>query len=118
MPRYLDVDTDVVASAGRTTAGTSTNWESWAGHVDGQLRNAAAQSNDPVVTAAFENHLSTWNPKIQGMAKNANALGTNATSAANVVTNADSGANAALSTTGTSANGMTSMLRRPITTAE
>ena len=111
---YLDVDPDAVGTAGRTTANTSTHWGSWAGHVDGQLRNAAAEANDPVVTAAFEDHLSTWNPRIQGMATNADALGTNAASAANVVVNADSGATATLNGTGSTIQGLTTQLSRPI----
>ncbi|GAA1663860.1 hypothetical protein [Fodinicola feengrottensis] len=112
--RYLDVDPDAVGTAGRTTASTSTDWESWASHVDGQLRGAAEQASDPVVTPAFEDHLCTWNPRIQSMARNVDALGTNAVSASNVVANADSTSTTTLTTTGAAAHGLSSVLSRPI----
>jgi hypothetical protein len=112
---YLDLDPDVVAAAGRGTAATSTSWAAWASRVETVLRSAAAGASESAVTSAFEGYVSTWNPTMHGLAVEVDALGTNATSAANVITNADGTATSALGLPGDAVDGARSHLSRPIT---
>ncbi|HET8681410.1 MAG TPA: hypothetical protein VFM54_06005 [Micromonosporaceae bacterium] len=112
---FLDLFPDLVATAGGQTAATSGQWAAWAGRAETLLRNAAADAREPVVTAAVEDHLSRWNPRMQGLAANADALGTNAASAANVVANADTASAGVLSSDAATAYGAAGQLSRPIT---
>jgi hypothetical protein len=111
---YVALDPDAVRAAGRGTAGTAREWAQWAAQVQGSLRDAAAQSQEPVVSAAFEEHLSTWNLRINALATDADALGTNAVSGANVMANADSTSTAVLGGQATTEHTTTTHLRRPI----
>jgi hypothetical protein len=111
---FLDVEPDAVSAAGRNTAGTSTQWGEWASRVETGLRTAAVEAHESVVTAAIEEHLSAWNPRLHGMATNADALGRNAVSASNVVSNADGESAAMLGQQGALAYGTAGHLSRPI----
>lgn len=112
---YFDVYPEAVATAGSRTAATSGGWAAWASQVETLLRNAAADAREPVVTSAIEDHLSRWNPRLQGLAANADALGTNAASAAYVVANADIASAAALSCPADTVYESAEHLSRPIT---
>jgi uncharacterized protein YukE len=107
---FLDVHPDAVVSAGNRTAGTSDGWQSWAHTTETTLRDAATVVQDGAVGGAVATYLSNLNPAMQSIAQQVDALGTNTTSAANVVTNADGEATIALTQTG-----QRSMLSRPIT---
>jgi len=112
---YLDVQTDTVASAGRSTADTSSQWAAWASRVETTLRSAAGGASESVVSAALEGYLSAWNPTLQGLATQVAALGTNAASASHVITNADGTATGALADQGSIEQTRASQLSRPIT---
>jgi hypothetical protein len=112
---YLDVDPDVVATAGHSTASTSGDWSAWASQVETQLRSAAASVHEPAVTSALESYLSAWNPRLHGLAANVDALGTNAASAAHVIANADNESATTLGGQGTAALAEGAHLSRPIT---
>lgn len=111
---YVALSPEAVSAAGRGTAATATQWAQWASQVGGSLRDAAAQAQEPTVTAAFEEHLSTWNPRVNALATDADALGTNAVSAATVMLNADSTANSVLGCQAATEQAGTTHLRRPI----
>jgi uncharacterized protein YukE len=108
MSSYLDVHPDAVVHAGNRTAGTSDGWQSWAHTTETTLRDAAAVVQDGAVGGAVATYLGNINPAMQSLAQQVDALGTNTTSAANVVSNADGLATAALTQTGRS------LLSRPI----
>jgi hypothetical protein len=116
MVDYVDVDPEAVHYGGRTTAGTSTHWAQWATGLEDKLRHAASDSQEPVVTAAFQEHLSMWNPRMKGMAGNADALGTNAASAGNTVVNADYTSTTTLNAQGSLVHTNATNLHRPIST--
>jgi hypothetical protein len=111
---YVDVDTGAVTGAGRATAATSTQWAEWASRSETLLRQAAVDCQEPIVTGALEGHLSEWNPRMQRLAGNADALGTNAVSAAHVMLNADSTSAATLGRQSATEQTVGSHLRRPI----
>jgi hypothetical protein len=113
---YIDLDSDLVANSGRATAATSTQWEHWASRTETLLRNAAADSHEPVVNSAFEEHLSQWNPRMKRLASNADALGTNAVSAARTMDGADTfSASMIMQQVGEAIADAASHLRREIT---
>jgi hypothetical protein len=111
---FLEMDPEVVASAGRATAATSTQWAAWAGQAETQLRAAASGAGDSVVTAAFETYVSTWNPKLQSLAGHASTLGGNTVSGANVVDGADADSAALLRQQQATEAANGSWLSRPI----
>jgi len=112
---YLDVDTDAVASAGNATAGTSGEWSGWASQVATQLRGAASSASESEVSSAIEGFLSMWNPRLQGLAANAEALGINAASASHAVVNADGTSTGMLNQVAATDYGSCPVLSRPIT---
>ncbi len=111
---YLDLKPEAVADSGRRTAATSQDWACWAGRSQAGLRDGAAGALDPVMRGALEEYLSAWNRKIQGLAVSAEALGTNAVSAANTMVGADQQSAAALNQAATEAARVGSLLSRPI----
>ncbi len=112
---YVELDPDTVATAGTRTAATSEQWASWAGRVENLMRTAAGNAMESVVTTAIEGHLSAWNPRLQRMATNVETVGTNATSASYVMTNADHTSTTALGQQGAQVETTCSALSRPIT---
>lgn len=114
MPDFLDLDPGTVATAGHSTAATSTEWQAWGSRVETLLRTAATDAQQPVVTSAFEEHLATWNPRIHGAAHNAEALGTNATSASTVMVNTDGTSSTRLAGCVVDEHRMQTWLSRPI----
>ena len=115
MSQFLDLDPEVVAAGGRSTAATSTQWGEWASRVENRLREAGSEAQEAVVTAALEEHLSAWNTRMKGMASNADALGGNAVAASNVMVNADGAGTTTLHGTAARTHGTTTLLSRPIT---
>jgi hypothetical protein len=111
---FLDVHPDAVAAAGNRTAGTSDGWQSWAHTTETTLRDAATVVQDGAVGGAVATFLSNVNPAMQSMARQVDALGTNTTSAAYVVTDADGTATTTLTSTGQALSGQSSVLSRPI----
>lgn len=111
---FLDLITDLVTGAGRATASTSTEWAAWANHAETQLRTAASSASDAVVTAAFEDYLSTWNPQLQRLAAQVEALGGNTVSGAGAVEAADADSNTVLGQQMSMENATGSWLNRPI----
>ena len=112
---FIDLDPGAVSSAGRNTAATSGEWSSWAGQAEGLLRDAAGGAKESVVSAAFEGYVSTWNPALQGIARQVDAMGTNAASASTVMTGADHDSAGLLGQHGSTVAGQASHLSRPIT---
>lgn len=112
---YIDVDPEPVSSAGHRTAQTSSDWDAWAGRCEAMLRQAAATSGPGNVGSAFEGYLSDLNPLFKHVARQANALGVNAVSAANDVTSGDHASAAELHGTAGVMERTSSALSRPIT---
>ncbi|GAA1667826.1 hypothetical protein [Fodinicola feengrottensis] len=112
---YYDVHPEPVISAGTNTAATSADWQTWAHQSETALRGAASGAADATVGGAFEDYLSSWNPKLQGIAKQAEAQGVNATSAANVVVGADGQSATLLNQPLQQGSELSSTLSRPIT---
>lgn len=111
---YLDLDPEAVASSGRATAATATDWAAWAGRAETLLRNVAAGAQQGPVSAAFEEYLSAWNPIMKGVASQADAQGNNATSAANIMTGADTQSAGLLNRTSAEIAATSEHLSRPI----
>jgi uncharacterized protein YukE len=112
---YLDLDPTAVAGAGNSTAATSGNWQSWGHEADTSFHEAASVVHDGGLSAAFGSYAATWNPRIQGLAIQVDALGRNTTSAANTMVNADGTATAQQRPVlDTVATGNRSALSRPI----
>jgi hypothetical protein len=111
---FLDLIPDLVASAGRATASTSTQWAAWAGNAGTQLRSAAFSAGDAVVSAAFEEYLSTWNPQLHALAAQIETLGGNTVSGAGTVDAADADSNTLLGQQMSMENATGSWLNRPI----
>ena len=111
---FFDLDPDAVSSAGRSTARTSSTWESWAHKSETALRNAAGDVRQPALASAIEGYLSTLNPAMKRVARNVDALGSNTESASHTMSNSDTAANALLTHQGQLADGHDSSLRRPI----
>ncbi|GAA2873618.1 hypothetical protein Acy02nite_31410 [Actinoplanes cyaneus] len=111
---YVDLHPPVVVSAGTSTAGTSTEWQSWGTEADTTLRETSAQVGDAVLSLAVESYTTSWNPRIQGVAVQVDTLGTNTRSAANTMTTADGDAVTALMPVGEAAQAQGSVLSRPI----
>jgi hypothetical protein len=111
---YVDLQPETVTVAGRATAATSTQWSQWAGRTETLLRNAGADAHESVITAAVEEHLATWNPRMKGLATNADALGTNAVSATQVMLGADGTSTTTLNQQEALERRHGSSLRRPI----
>lgn len=111
---YIDLDPGAVSAAGQATAATSGQWSSWASRTETGLRQAAADAQEAVVTAAFEEHLTSWNPRMQALGTDADALGTNAVSASHTMLNADGSSAATLGQVGTAEQARGSALRRSI----
>lgn len=112
---FIELNPEVVASAGQATAATAGEWEAWAGASETALRNSADSALDPVVTPAIEGFLAAINPKLKGMAPQADALGVNATSASHTMSNSDSESTGQLTAYGSQVQGQASVLSRPIT---
>lgn len=111
---FLDVNTDVVGAAGANTAGTAESWRSWATQADTAFREAAVAVREAVVTSAVEGYASDWNPRLQGLATQIDALGRNTTSASNVVVSADGTSTTLLNQQGGVTTATGSQLNRPI----
>lgn len=111
---FLDVHPDAVAGAGNRTAGTSDGWQSWAHTTETTLRDATTVVQDGSVGGAVATFLSNINPGMQSIARQVDALGTNTTSAANLVTDADGTATTTLTYTGRTLSDQGSVLSRPI----
>ncbi|WP_436532175.1 hypothetical protein [Actinoplanes sp. HUAS TT8] len=111
---YVDLHPPVVVAAGTSTAGTSTEWQSWGTQADTTLRETSAQVGDAVLSLAVENYTTSWNPRIQGVAVQVDALGVNTRTAANTMTSADGDAVNALMPVGAAASTQGSVLSRPI----
>jgi hypothetical protein len=79
------------------------------------LREAASGSADGIVGGALEEYLSSWNPTLQNIAKQAEAQGVNATSAAHVVVGADGHSATILNQPLQQGSELQSSLSRPIT---
>ncbi|WP_163512820.1 hypothetical protein [Fodinicola acaciae] len=112
---YIDVETGAVVQAGHATAKTSTGWQTWAHNTETTLRESATAVMDGTVGLAVQTFLGDVNPGMQSMAKQVDALGTNTSSAGNVVTTADTDATHHLTTTGANLSAQGSNLSRPIT---
>ncbi|MGA8115358.1 MAG: DUF6507 family protein [Actinocatenispora sp.] len=112
---YLDMHPDPVSRAGRNTAETATDWETWAGHSETLLRNAASGSGHGVVANAFETFLSDINPLLKSVAAQATLQGTNAAYASKTVADGDLQGAADLRRAGTELGGTHTVLSRPIT---
>jgi hypothetical protein len=112
---YYDVHPEPVIGAGNNTAATSSDWQTWAHRSETSLRGAASGASDSTVGGAFEEYLSSWNPTLQNIAKQAEAQGVNATSAANVVVGADGQSTVILNQTLQQGGELSSNLSRPIT---
>lgn len=112
---YLDVHPPAVVQAGNNTAKTSSDWQTWAHNTETDLREAATAVHDGTVGGAVQTFLGNINPGMQGIARQVDALGSNTTSAANIVTNADGDATYQLTGTGTTLSSQGSHLNRPIT---
>jgi hypothetical protein len=111
---FLDLIPDLVTGAGRATASTSTQWATWAGHAETQLRGAVLSADDAVVSAAFEEYLSTWNPRLQSLAAQVETLGGNTASGAGTVDAADADSTTLLGQQMSMENATGSWLNRPI----
>lgn len=111
---YIDLNPEAVADSGRRTAATAQEWTGWVGRSHAGLRDGAAGAQDPVMRGALEEYLSAWNATIQGLAGSAEALGTNAVSAANTMVGADQQSAAALNQAAGEASRVGSLLSRPI----
>ncbi|WP_163511864.1 hypothetical protein [Fodinicola acaciae] len=112
---YYDVHPEPVIGAGNNTAATSSDWDSWAHRTETALRSVASGAGDSTVGGAFESYLSSWNPTLKGIAKQAEAQGVNATSAANVVVGADGQSTYVLNQPLQQGTQLNSVLNRPIT---
>jgi hypothetical protein len=86
---FLNVDTGTVAAAGRQTAATSSQWQTWAVQAEERLRAGPGAAHDDTVESAAAEYLGDWNQKLHRVAAQVDALGTNTSSAATVVDNAD-----------------------------
>jgi hypothetical protein len=115
---YLDVETGAVAQSGRNTEATAGDWSAWASQAETLLRGVAGSAAESTVTGAVESYLSTWNPLFKNAALQAEALGANATSAANVVSNADASSAAALNQQASVVSTSSTHLSRPITSGD
>jgi len=112
---YIDVAPDAVASAGRTTAGCSDAWASWAGRSAAAVRQAASDAQDGLMTTALESYLGTINPSMQRMATNTEALGGNAVTGASTMAGSDNSAAGVVARAGGTADASRRYLSRPIT---
>lgn len=97
---FLDVVSDVVATAGRRTAATSTRWQTWAWQVEQKLRDGPAAAHNGVVRTAGEAYVEAWNQRLHRVAVDADELGGNTVSGSNVVANADTESTRLLTTQG------------------
>ena len=111
---FVDLHPPVVVAAGTGTANTAGEWQSWGHQSDTAFHEASAQVRDAVLSQAVETYASSWNPRIQGVAVQVDALGRNTRSAANTMTGADGDAVTALLPVGNVAERQGSVLRRPI----
>ena len=111
---HIDVTTDVVFQAGRTTSGTSNDWASWAQQARTAFSDAAADVRDATVGDAIEAYGSNLSGDLSSVANDVDALGQNTSSASNVVTNSDADSTTTLNHQGNSNAAFGSILRRPI----
>lgn len=111
---FIDVTPEPVSASGRATAATASTWETWAGHSETLLRNAASGASEGVVTGAFEEFLGALNPLLKGIAAHADAQGSNAVSATGVVVAGDGQGAVYLNQAGAQEASSGSALRRPI----
>lgn len=86
---FLDARTDQVHSAGRQTAATSSGWQAWALQAEEMMRSGPTAAASAVVTNAAAEYLGDWNWRLHLVARRVDELGTNTSSGAAVVDNAD-----------------------------
>ena len=111
---HIDVTTDVVFAAGRSTSGTSGDWAAWAQQARTAFSDAAADVKDATVSDAVESYGSNLSGSLSSLANDVDALGQNTSSASNAVNNADADSASTLSGPGHVDAAFGSLLRRPI----
>lgn len=111
---YLQVFAAEVQAAGSRTANTFSDWSWWASQSENLLRNTAGGARSTKVTTAFETYLAHLRPNLQQLGVRASNLGTNATGAANLVSDADGEGAAVLRTQNHHAEQQRSWLLRPV----
>lgn len=111
---FLDVRTDQVAAAGQRTAATSSEWQSWAVQAEEKLRTGPSGARNSTVESAAAEYLGDWNQKLHRIAAQVDALGTNTSSAATVVDNADTESDGFLKAFATNDATVGSLLNRQI----
>ena len=111
---HIDVTTDAVFAAGRSTSGTSGDWASWAQQARTAFSDAAADVKDATVSDAVESYGSNLSGNLSSLANDVDALGQNTASASNVVTNSDADSTNTLNRQGNANAAFGSILQRPI----
>jgi hypothetical protein len=111
---HIDVGTQAVFAAGRSTSGTSGDWASWAQQARNAFNDAAADVKDATVSDAVQSYGSNLSGSLTSVANDVDALGQNTSSASNVVTNADADSTTILNRQGNANASFRSLLNRPI----
>jgi hypothetical protein len=111
---HIDVTTDAVFAAGRSTSGTSGDWASWAQQARTAFSDAAADVKDATVSDAVETYGSNLSGNLSSLANDVDALGQNTSSASNAVNNADADSAGTLTGQGNADAAFGSLLSRPI----
>ena len=114
MRDFLDVHTGVVTAAGRRTAATAGDWSSWGDRIRSAFDLARDEVRDRTVRGQLETYSADVERAARHVADQVELLGSDTTSAAHAVGNADVEAADALTRQGQAGERRTGALRRPI----
>ena len=111
---YYEIDTTGVYAAGQRTAAESTAAATLAGRYLGSRESAHGVVHHPTVVAAVARYRDSWQPRVNEVAPQIDALGTNTSSSATITATADQDSNALLAQQGSATEADTATLSRPI----
>jgi hypothetical protein len=111
---FYEIDTDGVYSSGQRTAAHAPGAETLARQYLGSLESAHGVVHHPTVVAAVARYRDNWQPRVNEVAPQIDALGTNTSSSATIITRSDQTSTTLLSQQGSAAETQTNVLSRPI----
>ncbi|HET8659039.1 MAG TPA: hypothetical protein VFM55_08595 [Micromonosporaceae bacterium] len=111
---FYEMGTAEVYAAGQRVAGQATAATTLAGQYLASLATAHDTVRHPVVVAALARYRDVWQPRVNEVAPQIDALGTNTGSSAVVVAHSDEDSNALLAQQGGLASEQGSTLLRPV----
>jgi len=111
---YVELNPEPAAGAARATADTQPVWDGWASGSVSALHDAAAESRESIVTAAFGSYADEISPKLRSIAHQVGRQAANLATAVDTAVDSDIDAGAGQQPAQQTTSDMQTMVNRPI----